>query len=224
MLQNRKLQSHGRVISEENYDSRKVSSCSTWLHWSALNKLLYWSDLFIGVRLSRLHLYLQPLNIMWAKTVTQRRVRMCSGRCMNRHVTSTVFVGGCVKHTETDLGINHSVWWRNYIKGLLLEYIAERWKGNAWTAWEVTDKFTGGCPDDCAVQATSALITGKPTFMLDVKAWTWNVQPACPCTDQWSDPDDFAWYCWEAGIVRLWVSMGWRTPLSLAQPAASETV
>lgn len=69
------------------------------------------------------------------------------------------------------------------MKGLPHGDIAEKWKGEAWTALEVTDKFTGGCPDDGAVQATSVLITGKPNFMLDVKAWTWNVQPACPCTD-----------------------------------------
>lgn len=31
----------------------------------------------------------------------------------------------------------------------------------------MTDRFIGGCPDDCAVQATSALTTGKPNFMLE---------------------------------------------------------
>lgn len=49
------------------------------------------------------------------------------------------------------------------MKGLPHGDIAEKWKGEAWTALEVTDKFTGGCPDDGAVQATSVLSQANPT-------------------------------------------------------------
>lgn len=65
----------------------------SWMNASLLIRPFYWGHTLLS-RL--LHLFLQPLNIMRAKTVTQERVSrgsMCSGRCRNRQVTSIVFAG-----------------------------------------------------------------------------------------------------------------------------------
>lgn len=102
------------------------------------------------------------------------------------------------------------------MKGLPCGDAAERSQREVWVAWEVTDKFTGGCPGDFAAQATSALTTEESNLMLVVRRGAQSGQPACPCTEGWPDPEGFAW-SWKRQAPS---GCGCRTQLSPAQHAA----
>ena len=68
------------------------------------------------------------------------------------------------------------------MKGLPRRDTAERSSREVCMACKVTDKFTGACPDDHAVRATSALTTDESNLTLVVRHGAPSGQHTCPCT------------------------------------------